>query len=186
MDCCMCWWTKGHVDVDNDARETLLNPDQIEDPETAMNKKESKKKAAKEQEYRNVLDKYRKKASPDQGAENANVTVKVTPTSNVVRSNSSASGKHKADPKNKLILQSQSCVEPYSKAKQSTVITNVNNLTDSGLSKVQQGLSERGDKLKKTEEKTEELVNNARHHRSLSRKLKEKQAEKLKKSKLPW
>ena len=48
------------------------------------------------------------------------------------------------------------------------------------------GLAKRGDAMMKMEDKSEELSENTKKFRSLSKKLKEKQAEKLSKSKIPW
>ena len=48
------------------------------------------------------------------------------------------------------------------------------------------GLAKRDDTLKETVDKTSELNDKTRHYRSLSKKLREKQEEKLKRSKLPW
>ena len=56
----------------------------------------------------------------------------------------------------------------------------------SDIQKVQKGLSEREDLLHDVVEKTEELQQNTRHFRSVSRRLKDKQAQKLRKTKLPW
>ena len=48
------------------------------------------------------------------------------------------------------------------------------------------GLAKKEEKLKKAVEKSSELNESGRHYRSLSKKLREKQEEKLKNSKLPW
>eukprot|EP00116_Pleurobrachia_bachei_P013627 sb/3473889/ len=54
------------------------------------------------------------------------------------------------------------------------------------VGRVRELLAERGDKLSAIENQTEEVKSRSKHMRSLSKKLKDKQAAKLAKSKLPW
>ena len=54
------------------------------------------------------------------------------------------------------------------------------------VDRVRELLAERADKLSAIERQTEEVKVRSKHMRSLSKKLKDKQAAKLAKSKLPW
>lgn len=192
----MCWWAKNNVEDDTDAHEALLAADNtvIENMtkgKKSSKEKASKEKASKEKQYDDILNKYRKSStSPQEPANENNMPTSSEPS--LQASESSAQGVPVArtssdssfiKSKKKSSLKGSQSAPPRPPAPLSQ---RVNFEAESDIQKVQQGLSERKDLLQDVSEKTEELQQNSRHFRSLSKRLKDKQAQKLKKSKLPW
>ena len=176
----MCWWNRKNVEDDNDAEEALL-------PETPnqMTKSKSKKQSVKEKQYEDVLNKYRKSSvQPEQSqvtnenavpVNNANSKPAENPPMQVSRCKSEPP--QAATKKTKKLSLKGSQSSPSSKDAVEA---------GSAVQKVQAGLSEREDLLQQVTETTEKLQENTRHMRSLSKRLKDKQSQKLKKSKIPF
>lgn len=180
----MCWWNRKNVEDGTDAQEALLPSEKTEQ----MTKSKDKKQSIKEQQYEDVLNKYRKSSDQQVSSQvtNENAAPQVqsgadptpadTPLKQVSRSSSEPTQSNAKKSKKSSLKGSQSA--PTSK--------NVNSEADSGIQKVQAGLSEREDLLQQVTETTEKLQENTRHMRSLSKRLKDKQSQKLKKSLVPW
>ena len=176
---------------------------------TKWNYLQEKKKTAKEKEYENIKNKYRNRNTeanetvaksanlqPNHGSEEPVPDRSATLSPNMALGHSPAPSplpsptlSNKSENKSRSFSAGSSIKKASSKIKSSLKVTKSEPSTSaagSALDSVRQGLSERGEKLQQTVERTEELRNRTKDFRSVSRRLKDKQAEKLKKSKLPW
>ena len=190
MSCCMCWWRKNNVEDDNDAREALLAEENTVAEKMTKGKKAS---VSKEKQYEDILNKYRKSSATPQQPPNENCppvsteplpAVPESPTPSNTVSRTSSDSQYVKSKKNST--KSKSNLKGSQSAPPVPLSQNTNFEGAESIQKVQQGLSERKDLLEDVVEKTEELQQNTRHFRSVSKRLKDKQAQKLKKSKLPW
>ena len=184
----MCWWRQNNVEDDSDAHEALLAEEN-----TVVAPMRKGKKTNKEKQYEDIMNKYRRTSAPPQQStserpdpvpcdladpipehQDSNKTVTRTTSDSQYSKSKNNSVKSKSNLKN-----SQS-------APSASMSSNSDAVRENEVQKVQKGLSERGDLLQDVAEKTEELQQNSRHFRSVSKRLKDKQAQKLKKTKLPW
>lgn len=173
----MCWWHKRNLDDSDEQKETLLCSDHENVADRAPSKEE---KDIKQQKYQEVLNKYKGSCYPDNSSilHESGESYEEDIITNE-RSQSPVTSKHKRHVKFKSHLQS-------SKSLPSPKSHSVLKPNDSLPSKLSKNIAERVEKLEDINAKTVDLNVKTRNYRSLSKKLKEKQAEKLKKSVFSW
>ena len=172
----MCWWHKRRLkDDSDDAKETLLYPGKKE-----ANKETRKENNIKQQKYHEVINKYKDISNPGNTTRNISFGSSEKP---VIGSQSSNSSKMDNQDKKSLKLKSDS---QGFKSLPVSHPPKVQRFENKSLDRVVENVSERGEKLEDIEEKTNELQEKSKHYRSASKKLKERQAQKLKKSVFTW
>lgn len=184
----MCWWRKNNSEDDSDAREALLAEENI-----VAEPMRKGKKSSKEKQYEDILNKYRKTSAPPQQSigeqldpVSCELADPVPESQDSVKTVSRTTSYNQYTLSNKSSVKSKSNLKGSQSAPSAHVSSSFDAIKDTEIQKVQKGLSERGDLLQDVAEKTEELQQNTRHFRSVSKRLKDKQAQKLKKTKLPW
>ncbi|KAL5246685.1 hypothetical protein ACHWQZ_G018787 [Mnemiopsis leidyi] len=184
----MCWWRKNNSEDDSDAREALLAEENI-----VAKPMRKGKKSSKEKQYEDILNKYRKTSAPPQQSigeqldpVSCELADPVPESQDIVKTVSRTTSYNQYTLSNKSSVKSKSNLKGSQSAPSAHVSSSSDAIKDTEIQKVQKGLSERGDLLQDVAEKTEELQQNTRHFRSVSKRLKDKQAQKLKKTKLPW
>ena len=162
---CLCCYSNPEDGSSDDPKSKLLSPDPPVKSQAENKKSKSSKKEKKVKKEEKSNKEFQKKSSTSQ---DSNVV------SNAVSNAVSDVEEKAAEP---IQETDKGLFPPEWNSKAAKFAAN----TFVGM-----GLAKRDETLKKTDTKAAELNEDTRNFRSLSRRLKDKQAEKLKNSKLPW